>query len=685
MTTRMTTASWMISCHIDIESFSRVNLKKSGLYRYAEDVSTELLVLCYAFGDEPVSTWVPVDGLPTEIVEAMHAHHEEIGGEFVHGSQVPFELTTHAMDGGDFRAHNSEFERTMLNGLPGQSIGFPITTMDQWTCTAAKAAVHGLPRALGKLAVAINSTHQKDEAGRMLMMQIIKTRIPSKAHPEDRWTPENAPEKYIGLYQYCIDDVETERAIDDMIPDLSKHERQVYLMDQRINARGIEVDLEGTANAKFLRDEYKKLLKDKCTEISGFSPSQTGKLGEWIRQRYPLQNLQEPTMKKALADPDIPTEVKAVVKCRRLHELKAVAKFDSIEAMTCEDSRLYGMFLYYGAGTGRWSSLGVQLQNLVRPVISDPYTALDAISARDVQWLRTLYQTNPMYVLSSIVRSLLVATEGHELLCLDYSSIEGRVTAWLAGQEDKLEIFRTHGKVYEYTGAKMYRLPLDIEFLMTMKQTHPDERFAGKTGELALGFQGGAKAFKKMAARSDIEIDDDRAETIKREWREANPKIVQMWYALEEYAIAAVTYPDKLFRTNNILFGVRGDWLYMKLPSSRKLAYYKPELDAEGKLTYLGVDTYTRQWCRVKTYGGRLTENAVQATARDVMVAGMENLEARDYRIVGTVHDEIIMEVPEGFGSIGRAAELMCHIPDWADGLPVDADGFRAKRYRKDD
>jgi len=675
----------MTSCHIDIESFSRINLKKSGLYRYQEEDSTEILCLCFAFGEEPVSTWAPYKDLPTEIIEAMHAHHEEIGGEFIVGAQVPFELITHAKEGGDFRAHNSEFERTMLNGKPGQKIKFPKTELEQWTCTAAKAAVHGLPRALGKLAVAIKAPHQKDEAGRMAMMQVVKTRKPSKAVPEDRWTPWNAPDRFIGLYQYCIDDVETERAIDDMIPELSKHERQVYLMDQRINARGIEVDLEGTANAKLLRDEYKQILRDKCVEVSGFTPGQTGKLGYWIRQRYPMQNLQEPTMKKALADPNIPPEVKTVVRCRRLHELKAVAKFDSIEAMVCADSRLRGQFLYYGAGTGRWSSLGVQLQNLVRPVISDPYVALDACSARDIKWIGALYQSNPMYVLSSIVRSLLVAADQCELLCLDYNSIEGRITAWLAGQKDKLEIFRTHGKVYEYTGAKMYRLPLDLEFLMTMKQTHPDERFAGKTGELALGFQGGAKAFKKMAARSDIEIDDDRAEEIKREWREANPMIEKMWYALEEHAIAAVTYPDKLFKTNKILFGVRDDWLYMKLPSGRKLAYYKPELDAEGKLTYLGIDTYTRQWGRVKTYGGRLTENAVQATARDVMVCGMENLEARDYRIVGTVHDEIIMEVPEGFGSIGRAAELMCYLPDWADGLPVSADGFRAKRYRKDD
>ena len=677
------------SCHIDIESFSRINLKQCGLYRYAESDTTEILVVCYAFGGDPVSTWAPYKGLPTEIVEAMHAHHEEIGGEFIVGPQVPFEIEAHAMEGGEFRAHNSEFERVMLNGLPGRAIGFPKTELEQWVCTSAKMAVHGLPRALGNAAKALRSPHQKNEEGRMTMMQVIKTRKPSKAIPEDRWTPWNSPDRFIGLYKYCVDDVESERAIDLMVPDLTPSERDVYLMDQRINARGVRVDLEGHANVKRLRDERKIELRETCKTLSGFTPSQTGKLGAWIRERYPpLINLQDATMKKALKDPKMPDIIREVVRARMLHELKAVAKCDAIERMTCTDERLHGQFLYYGAGTGRWSSLGVQLQNLARPVISDAYVALEACEARDLEWLRILYNKDPMLILSSTIRSLLLADPGHELLCLDYSSIEGRITAWLAGQEDKLQIFRTHGKVYEYTGAKMFRLPTDLDFLMDMKREHPDERFAGKTGELACGFQGGPKAFRKMAAKFEVDIDEGRAIEIVREWREANPRIVEMWYALEEYAIQAVARPGHVFKTHNIAFGISNrnpDWLYMKLPSGRRLAYYKPELDVEGKLTYLGIDTYTRQWGRVKTYGGRLTENAVQATARDIMVNGMFKLEAKSYPIVGTVHDEIIMEPQMGFGSVDEAAELMCDTPDWAEGLPVAADGFRAKRYRKDD
>ncbi len=680
----------MTSCHVDIESFSRVNLKQCGLYRYAEDPSTEVLVLCFAFGDDPVSTWVPLDDLPTVTIEAMRTFHEENGGEFILGTQVPFEIVDWAESGGDFYAHNSEFERTMLNGLPGKKIGFPRTRLDQWYCTAAMTAVNGLPRALGKAAEVIQSPYQKNETGRMAMMQCIKPKKPSKAHPDDRWTPWNTldstqPTRFYELYTYCVDDVYAERQLHIMLPDLTPHERRTYLMDQRINMRGIRVDLDGTADCKQMRDEYKAVLAEKCKEISDLTPSQTVKLSKWIRERYRMPNLQEPTMRKALRDPDIPPEVKKVVRCRRLHELKAVAKFDAIERQVCHDDRLYGQFLYYGAATGRWSSVGVQLQNLARPVINDAYVALEACETRDLKWLGVLYEKNPMYVLSSVVRSLLIADPGCDLLCLDYSSIEGRITAWFAGQEDKLQIFRTHGKVYEYTGAKMYQLPTELDFLMTMKKTHPDERFAGKTGELALGYQGAQVAFRKMALKYDVEIDKDRAIEIVRDWREANANIVQLWYALEEHCIAAIAYPGDVFKTHNIAFGVRGDWLYMKLPSGRRLAYYKPELDSEGKPTYLGIDTYTRQWGRTHTYGGRLTENAVQATARDVMVHGMENLDQAAYPIIGTVHDEIIMEPPMNWGSVEEAAELMCKLPDWAEGLPIAADGFRAKRYRKDD
>ena len=362
--------------------------------------------------------------------------------------------------------------------------------------------------------------------------------------------------------------------------------------------------------------------------------------------------------------------------------MKAVAKFDSALRAVNFDGRLRGMFTYYGANTGRWAGTIVQLQNLFRPVIDDPETAVQAMGG-GLEWLELLYKENPMRVLASTVRSYLTAGPGKELIVADFSSIEGRVIAWFAGQLDKLEMFRDHGMAYEYTGAKVYGLPFDdVEFLKRMKKEYPDERFAGKTSELALGFQGGHIALQKMARKEGIELDDDFATQLKWDWRDANEMIVELWYNLENNAIAAVENRGQTYKTNNLHFQVVGNWLYMRLPSGRRLAYYKPRV-VDGELTYMGVDTYTRQWKRVKTYGGRLTENAVQAYARDLLVVAMMNLEKAGYTVIGHVHDEAICEVDEGFGSLEEAYELMCDLPDHAAGLPVQADGWRGHRYRK--
>jgi len=675
--------------HCDIESFSRINLKHTGVFRYAEHESTLVHCGCFAMNAEDVSSWVPLDNLPVEIVEAMEWFHIERGGDFYHGSEIPQCIVDAGADESvEWGAHNAQFERVVLTARAGKRIRFPEIPIERWVCTAAKAAAHSLPRDLFSCAKAIPGGHLKSEEGRMAMLQLCKPRKPTKKIPEDRWTVYNAPEKYIALYQYCVDDVYAERGVDDYLPDLSPKERQVWNLDQKINDRGVMVDLEYVGYVEELLEEYKGVLERDSFELCGFNISQTAKVAEWIRDSgYNIPNLQAETMRDALKDPELTSKpVKKLIKMRALHSMKAPSKYQAMSRAVCLlDDRLRGMFLYHAAGTGRWSSLIVQLQNLFRPVIPDPELAIEAYKQLSLDWIRTLYSEDPMRIFASTVRGMLIAKPGYDLLCQDYSSIEGRITAWLAGQEDKLEIFRTHGKVYEYTGAKMYNLPLDLVFLMTMKQTHPDERFVGKTGELALGFQGGGKAFVKMAGNYGVDIDLDRGEEIKTDWRRDNPMIVRMWYAIEEAAIAAVANPGKMYKTNKLYFKVKGDFLYMRLPSGRRLAYYKPEIDHNDKLTHLGVDTYTRRWGRWPTYGGKLTENAVQGTARDIMVHGMFNLEAAGYPIIGTVHDEIMMETPIGFGSLHESAELMCDLPDWAEGLPITAGGFRAHRYKKDD
>ena len=653
--------------HLDVESYSECDLKRSGLYRYAANPSTELLVVCYCIDNGPGVTWFPYAHIPGEVILGWK-------GPYLTGTQAPADLLKAINSGATVCAHNAQFERLILSGHVGKRHGFPVIPPEQMLCTAAKAASAGLPRSLEDAASAIGSFPKK-AVGRINMLQLAKPRTGK----DKRYTIEAFPEKYKELALYCLDDVLAERDLDNRLPDLSASEQRVWELDQRINDRGIGVDLPAVADAQALIDEYKAYLEERCRELTGCDPTQTGKLAEWVRANgYPnLPDMQAPTVIEALSDPACPENIRTVLKIRSTHAMKAVSKYTSMERATGEDGRLRGMHLYYGAGTGRWAGLLVQLQNMFRPVIKDADTAIGAFKARSLALVRFLYGVDPMKVFASCVRGMLVPGKGKDLLALDFAAIEARVLAWLAGQRDVLAVFAGHGKIYEYTAAKIYNGRIET--------VTSEQRFIGKVACLALGYGGGRMAFAKMAKQYGVDISEDQAEVIKSDWRDANPFIVKLWYDLESAAKAAIRQPGIAFGipSKKIIFKVEGEWLLMRLPSGRRLSYLQPEMDAEGQVTYMGIDTYTRQWKRVSTYGGKLTENVVQAIARDLLVSGMFNLEAAGYPIVLTVHDEIVSEVDEGFGSVNAAARLMCKLPEWAAGLPVQAEGWRGKRYRK--
>lgn len=635
-----------MKCHLDLESFSEQDLKAGGLYRYAEHPSTEILCICYAFDDEDVQLWKPTDTFPDQLVQYIKA-------------------------GGQIRAHNAAFERIVLNGTAGQKIGFPPLQIGQMVCTMAKCAVHGLPHALGDAATALG-TYPKAATGINAMRALCKPR----SGKERRYALDDP--KYQELYAYCADDVRAERDLDKHIPDLTAAEQKIYELDQLINDRGIAIDLAAIANAQVLVTKYKEHLKSLCLKLIGLTPGQNGKIAEWIRANgYPqLVDMTAPSVITAAADPGCPEPVRKVLKLYSTFGMKAVAKYTAMENAVCADGRLHGMFKFYGAGTGRWSSTIVQLQNLFRPVIKDTDVAIEAFTPRCLDWIRVLYDVDPMKVLSSCVRGMLVSSEGKDILALDFASIEARIVAWLAGQLDILAVFAGHGKIYEYTASRIYRI--------AMETVDSKQRFIGKVAVLALGYQGGVNAFKKMAKTFGVDIPEQEAEVIKVEWREANPYVVQLWYDLEQAAIAAINNPGKAFAIPNkkIMFKVDGQWLYMRLPSGRKLAYFKPEII--DQVTYLGIHTLTRQWCRVDTYGGKLLQNACEGIARDLLVNGMFWAERLGYPVIGSVHDEIIMEKDEGFGSLEEVSSAIVGFkPEWAEGLPVAAEGFRAKRYRK--
>ena len=673
-------------CHVDIETFSKANLKTVGSYRYAEDPSTEVQCLMFAFDNEPVNVWIPDPFLPQELKLRLHRWlAENQPGALLHtGFKCPKRIRWHADHGGRFWAFNAMFERTVLSGHAGRTINFPKTKRKQWHCVMVQAKESGLPADLSTCGKALKTAHQKDEDGRGDMLRVSKPRKPSKHNPATRWTPDDVPEKFFHLYTYCVNDVLTERDIHHDCKPITKNERRIYLLDQRINDRGWKVDLKAIDDVQYLIDNYKERIANKMIALVGVRPTQRERLADWIREQgVDMPNLQAPTVEDYLKRKDQPQEVRFALRMYSLYNMKAPTKYTAMQRAACADDCLRGMFNFYGASTGRWSSRIVQLQNLFRPVIDDPEFAIELFSEREIDTIKMWFDKNPMKVFSSCVRGMLIPREGRDLLFCDYSSIEARIVAWMANAVDKLKIFSTHGLVYEYTASKIWNHPLDLDSLKQFKKEHGDLRFLGKIAELAFGYQGGQAAGVKMAKDFGADLDEDKAEQVKWDWRNANPEIVQMWETLKDAAILAVVKPGTTQQAHKLAFRVVGDYLYMRLPSGRKLAYYKPEIRNE-EIRYWGIDTYTRQWTLCKTYGGKLLQNAAEGIARDLMVAGMFNLYRRGiYPILGTVHDEIITEPKEGKGSVAEVEELMTVPLPWAKGLPVKAVGERCKRYKK--
>jgi DNA polymerase len=675
------------SCNIDIETFSEVSLKQAGGYRYSQDSSTEIMCLFYQFGHgNPVHGWVPLAEIPDE----AYPRPEKLdkGSKFYVQEEIPADLLAYVLTGRKLCAWNAQFERLLLSGPAGKAIGFPQVPAKQWFCTMAKGAAMSIPQDLYRASRACK-TWPKDETGKQIMLKLCKPRKPSKNNDAIRWTIDAVPDDYRHLYEYCADDVRAESSLDDYMPDLNKNEIRAYRLDQVINDRGVRVDLPRIYDVQFLVAEYKARLVDRCIELTGLKPSQTEALSEWIRegQGYDIENLQAATVRETIKDPDCPQLVKKVLKIYNIHNMKAVTKYPAMERAACDDERLHGMFVYHGASTGRWTSRIVQLQNLFRSKLmwEDPetgeevdeaYIAIDQMALRDLDFMIGMWPIDVMSVMASCVRGMLIPAEGHDLMCLDFGQIEARVLAWLAGQDDVVESFRQGLDIYKVAAAQIYRIPYE--------DVDKSQRFIGKIAILALGYQGGKVAFAKMAKQYGVEIAEEFADQIKEDWRKANRKTVSLWYDLQEQAAAAIANPGAIYSSANgkIMFKVEGDWLSIRLPSGRKLSYYKPELRGE-KITFMGINTYTRQWCRCDTYGGKLAENVTQAIARDLLLRGMFKLEKAGYPIIGTVHDEVIIEIPEGFGSLDDASDLMCDLPDWADDLPVIAEGFIDKRYHK--
>jgi len=637
--------------HIDFETRSAVDLTKAGVYRYAEDPSTDILCMAYAFDDDEPELWVP-------------------------GDEVPISIVHHVKALGNLKAHNASFERIIWRDVLGPRYGFPIPDMEQWYCSAAEAAAMGLPRHLGQLASVLKLDQQKDDSGHRLMLLLSKPRKPRKDEDPAGLYWYDDPERLKRLYKYCRQDVRVEQAVSKYLRPLSAAEREVYLADQRLNDRGIMVDLPLVEAAERLAEAAKKAANAELEQLTGIEAvTAVGQLTEYTG----LPDFRRDTLEKALKSGELDGTTQRVVELRLDTAKTSVQKLPAMRTAACSDGRVRGTLLFHGAGTGRWSGRIVQFQNVPRGEVQDPERLIPLVLAGDLDAVSEI--APPMVAISSLLRSMVRAAPGHKLIAGDYAQIEARVLAWLAGQRDLLDLFANDGPVYETMGAAIHGVSLEA--------VTKDMRQDGKTAVLGCGYGLGAK---KFASVNDVSL--EFAERVVGTYRERNRKIVQLWYNLERDIYRAAANPGSVVSDatgGRVKYTVRGQYLWCQLPSKRFIAYPLPIIeeretpwgDVKPCVTVCNVNSMTRKWERRQLYGGLATENVVQAIARDLLADAWLRAERKGYSPVMSVHDELVVEVPEDFGSADEFAAIMAETPAWADGLPVKVEAWEGLRYKK--
>lgn len=644
--------------NIDIETFSSVDLLKCGVYAYADSPDFEILLFAYS-----------VDGGPVEVVDLAQ------GGALPPAIYIALaEPTIQKV------AYNANFERTCIAAHYG--IKQP---PEQWKCTAVDASRLGLPGNLAGVAEALNLDQQKDTAGKALIRYFSIPCKPTKTNEgRTRNLPEHDREKWELYKEYNRKDVEVEMAIRKKIDpalSVSPFEQDLWSLDQRINDRGVYLDRLLVDQAIECNEEFAKELMAESKELTGLAnPNSPAQLRGWLsEQGVDLPNMQAETIDNALHSMS-ESDVKQVLVNRRQLSKASVSKYKAMERSVCSDGRIKGLLQFYGAGrTGRWAGRIVQVQNLTKNYIHDIENASKVIKAGNFDSVDLLFKESKNDILSQLVRTALIASPGNRLIVSDFSAIEARVIAWFAQENWRLRVFETHGKIYEASAAEMFNVPIESI------DKGSDLRQRGKVSELALGYQGGPGALKAMGAL-DMGLEEGELQGLVNAWRAANKNIVNFWYACDRAAIEAVRDKTSV-KTHGIVFQHLKGILYVTLPSGRQLAYVKPRI-VEGKfgqpsIEFMGLNSVGK-WGKVETYGGKLVENIVQATARDCLAESMMRVEEAGYRIVMHVHDELVTDTPIGFGSLAEVEEIMSQPIDWAPGLTLNAEGFETTFYMKD-
>lgn len=651
---------------IDVETYSSVDIKESGAYKYIESPDFEILIIGYALDDGPV-----------KIVDLAQ------------GEEMPEEFEEALLDPDCVKvAHNAVFER-----LSFKHIGYNVPA-EQWYCTSVKAAYCGLPLSLDGVSKALNLTDKKLDTGKALIKYFS---CPCKATRVNgmrtRNYPEHAPEKWEMYKEYNKYDVLAEREIFKrleayIIPDI---ERKMYALDQNINDRGILVDMELAESAIAVDNTYTSILTQHAQQLTGLeNPNSPVQIRQWIEKTtgcvvMSLSKETMPDLMKEFADyPD----VIELLNIRKKLSKTSIKKYYAMLNCAMKDHRVRGTFQFYGANrTGRWAGRLLQLQNLSKNHISHIEVPREMIRARDWESVEMMYD-DVADILSQLVRTALIASPGKVFSVADFSAIEARVISWLANEKWRMDVFRGDGKIYEATGAKMFNVPISA---ITKGSVLRDK---SKISELALGYEGSLGALKRMGGER-MGLSDTEMMSLVRKWRMANPAIVDMWKEIDEASKEAVRYQRPVSCTcRNIIFDCNDEFMTIQLPSGRKLFYYGPKFKDKKigcstmptrVLCYQGVVQETKQWGEIDTYGGKLTENIVQAIARDLLGDAMLRMQDEGYEIVASVHDEVIVEVPEinAKDHYNRLVEIMSTPPQWAEDLPLNADGGVMMFYQK--
>lgn len=646
----------MQTLSIDLETFSSQLLAKTGVYRYVESPDFEILLFAYS-----------VDGGPVQQIDLAC------------GEKIPSEVLFALEDDKVTKwAFNANFERICLSRFLGYPTGDYLEP-DSWKCSMVWAAYMGLPLSLEGVGAVLGLKKQKLTEGKDLIKYFCQPCAPTKSNGQrTRNLPEHAPDKWLAFKRYNIRDVETEMSIQARlskypVPDSVWEE---YHLDQEINDRGVGLDMELVRQAIQMDGRSRSELTQAMKELTSLdNPNSVQQMKQWLADN----GVETDTLgKKAVAEllKTAPPELQKVLTLRQQLAKSSVKKYQAMETAVCADGRARGMFQFYGANrTGRWAGRIIQMQNLPQNHLDDLTEARGLVRVGDFDALEILYEDVPD-TLSQLIRTAFVPQENRKFIVADFYAIEARVIAWLAGEKWRQDVFAEGKDIYCASASQMFGVPVEKHGV------NGHLRQKGKIAELALGYGGSVGALKAMGAL-EIGLQEDELAALVSAWRQANPKIVQFWWAVDRAVMDAVTRKTTT-KTHGIIFSARNGMLFITLPSGRSLAYVKPKI-GENRfggdcITYEGVGG-TKKWERLDSYGPKFVENIVQATSRDILCYAMQTL--RCCSIVMHIHDEVVIEADRRM-SLQAVCDQMGRTPPWAKGLQLRADGYETDFYKKD-